>query len=67
MQRRDFEPDICRKILEPGIFDQWGILMSESVIGSNKVKCPFKDCTTLIMDEANHHGNKSMIDRKSVV
>lgn len=62
-----FEPDICKKILKPEIFDQWGILMSESIIGSNKVKCPFKDCAALIMDEANHHGNKSMMKRRCVL
>ncbi|KAJ3704743.1 hypothetical protein LUZ61_008448 [Rhynchospora tenuis] len=61
-----FEPDRCRKILDPEIFDRWSTLMIESTIGSNKLKCPFEDCSALLPGEADHQSSKSTIKRRCV-
>lgn len=61
-----FDLDMCQKILEPKIIDHWGILMSESTIGSNKLKCHFQDCSGLLTDKTDHHGGKLMVKRRCV-
>lgn len=51
------EPDQCRRILPPEVFDRWGIALCESVIPtSEKFYCPFKDCSALMIDDGDGGG-----------
>ncbi|KAI3864789.1 hypothetical protein MKX03_035001 [Papaver bracteatum] len=46
------EPEFCRSILPPEVYDRWGNALCESVIlGGQKFYCPFKDCSALLLDE----------------
>ncbi|XP_059635958.1 probable E3 ubiquitin-protein ligase ARI3 [Cornus florida] len=46
------EPEHCRPILPPEVFDRWGSALCEAVIlGSEKFYCPFKDCSALLIDD----------------
>ncbi|KAF8388681.1 hypothetical protein HHK36_025361 [Tetracentron sinense] len=46
------EPEYCRSILPPKVFDRWGDALCESLIlGSQRFYCPFKDCSALLIDE----------------
>ncbi|KAK3026695.1 hypothetical protein RJ639_041542 [Escallonia herrerae] len=46
------EPEPCRAILPPDVFDRWGNALCEAVIlGSEKFYCPFKDCSALLIDD----------------
>ncbi|XP_059637122.1 E3 ubiquitin-protein ligase RSL1-like [Cornus florida] len=46
------EPEHCRTILPPEVFDRWGSALCEAVIpGSEKFYCPYKDCSALLIDE----------------
>ena len=38
------EPEMCRLILKPEVYDQWGAALCEAMIGSMKFYCPYKDC-----------------------
>ncbi|XP_068342552.1 E3 ubiquitin-protein ligase dbl4-like [Pyrus communis] len=46
------EPEYCRPILPPEVFDQWGTALCEAVIlGSEKFYCPYKDCSAMLIDD----------------
>ncbi|XP_077230572.1 uncharacterized protein LOC143863701 isoform X2 [Tasmannia lanceolata] len=46
------EPEFCRSILPPEVFERWGNVLFESLIsGSMKFYCPYKDCSGLLLDE----------------
>ncbi|KAF7146646.1 hypothetical protein RHSIM_Rhsim04G0115400 [Rhododendron simsii] len=46
------DPEHCRPILPPEVFDKWGSALCESVfIASEKFYCPFKDCSALMIDD----------------
>lgn len=46
------EPEYCRSILPPEVFERWGNALCESVIlGSEKFYCPFKDCSMLLIND----------------
>ncbi|KAA8534730.1 hypothetical protein F0562_029828 [Nyssa sinensis] len=46
------EPEYCRLILPPEVFDRWGNALCEAVIlASEKFYCPFKDCSALLIDD----------------
>ncbi|KAL5572286.1 hypothetical protein UlMin_021883 [Ulmus minor] len=54
------EPDHCRSILPRKVFDLWDNALCESVIdGSQKLYCPFRDCSALLI----HEGGKRVPDR----
>ncbi|KAE9453358.1 hypothetical protein C3L33_14750, partial [Rhododendron williamsianum] len=45
-------PEFCRRILPPQLFDRWENALCESlIIGSEKVYCPFKDCSVMLVDD----------------
>ncbi|KFK32508.1 hypothetical protein AALP_AA6G251700 [Arabis alpina] len=48
------EPDQCRLILPPQVFDRWGDALCEAVVmRSKRFYCPYKDCSALVfLDEA---------------
>ncbi|XP_065850704.1 E3 ubiquitin-protein ligase RSL1-like [Euphorbia lathyris] len=46
------EPEYCKDILPKKLFDRWGIALCESVIQtSQKIYCPFKDCSALLIHD----------------
>ncbi|KAE8700362.1 hypothetical protein F3Y22_tig00110557pilonHSYRG00273 [Hibiscus syriacus] len=46
------EPEYCRNILPKEVFDSWGDALCEAmVLGSQPFYCPFKDCSTLLIDD----------------
>ncbi|KAJ7955375.1 RBR-type E3 ubiquitin transferase [Quillaja saponaria] len=46
------EPEYCRPILPPEMFDRWGNALCEAVLlESEKLYCPFKDCSALLIDD----------------
>ncbi|KAK8550368.1 hypothetical protein V6N12_039081 [Hibiscus sabdariffa] len=46
------EPEYCRSILPKEVFDRWGDALCEAmVLGSQTFYCPFKDCSTLLIDD----------------
>ncbi|XP_020243742.1 E3 ubiquitin-protein ligase RNF144A-like isoform X2 [Asparagus officinalis] len=45
------EPEMCRSILKPEVFNRWGNALCEAMIGAMKFYCPFKDCSALLIDE----------------
>ncbi|XP_004307158.1 PREDICTED: probable E3 ubiquitin-protein ligase RNF217-like [Fragaria vesca subsp. vesca] len=46
------DPEHCRLILKPEVFEKWGKWLCEDVItGSLKFYCPFKDCSTMLIDD----------------
>ncbi|XP_058224348.1 E3 ubiquitin-protein ligase RSL1 [Rhododendron vialii] len=46
------EPEHCRAILPPEVFDRWGNALCEAVIlASEKFYCPYKDCSALLIDD----------------
>ncbi|KAK8550354.1 hypothetical protein V6N13_118870 [Hibiscus sabdariffa] len=46
------EPEYCRNILPKEVFDRWGDALCEAmVLGSQKFYCPFKDCSTPLIDD----------------
>ncbi|GLT85656.1 hypothetical protein SLE2022_038400 [Rubroshorea leprosula] len=46
------EPEYCRRILPPEVFNRWGDALCEAVIlGSQSFYCPYKDCSALLIDD----------------
>ncbi|GLT85658.1 hypothetical protein SLE2022_038420 [Rubroshorea leprosula] len=46
------EPEYCRQILPPEVFNRWGDALCEGmIIGSQRFYCPFKDCSALLIDD----------------
>jgi len=52
------EPEMCRLILKPEVYDQWGAALCEAMIGSMKFYCPYKDCSALLIDERVEGGGE---------
>ncbi|KAK2645115.1 hypothetical protein Ddye_020310 [Dipteronia dyeriana] len=51
--RGKLDPEYCCKILPEHVFDRWGKALSETVIvGAQKFYCPFKDCSALLINDA---------------
>ncbi|KAL3532749.1 hypothetical protein ACH5RR_006270 [Cinchona calisaya] len=51
------EPEYCRSILPAQVFDRWGDALCEALIlGSEKFYCPYKDCSSLLIDDRNGAG-----------
>ncbi|CAM8966893.1 unnamed protein product [Rhodiola kirilowii] len=48
------ESHYCREILPLEVFERWGNILCESVIGeSEKFYCPFKDCSALLLNDGD--------------
>lgn len=46
------EPEHCRSILPPQVFDRWGDALCEAVIlSAHKFYCPYKDCSALLIND----------------
>ncbi|KAL6544476.1 hypothetical protein OROMI_023338 [Orobanche minor] len=46
------EPQHCRAILPPAVFDRWGDLLCEALIlEAEKFYCPYKDCSALLIND----------------
>ncbi|KAM0847208.1 hypothetical protein ACQ4PT_055165 [Festuca glaucescens] len=46
------DPELCRGMLPVEAFEAWCAVMCESmVVGANKVYCPFKDCSAMMVDD----------------
>ncbi|XP_062091222.1 E3 ubiquitin-protein ligase RSL1-like [Humulus lupulus] len=46
------EPEYCRSILPPEVFDRWGTALCEALIlGTEKFYCPYKDCSVMLIDD----------------
>lgn len=46
------EPEYCRSILPPEVFNRWGDALCEaSILGAQSFYCPFKDCSALLIDD----------------
>ncbi|KAG9457601.1 hypothetical protein H6P81_002109 [Aristolochia fimbriata] len=47
------EPDFCRELVPEALFQRWADALCESmVLASQKFYCPYKDCGTLMVDDA---------------
>ncbi|GAB2267518.1 hypothetical protein Dimus_002498 [Dionaea muscipula] len=48
------DPEYCRGVVSMEVFNRWGDLLCESVIGAgHKYYCPFKDCSALMVDDGD--------------
>ncbi|KAL3747016.1 hypothetical protein ACJRO7_015888 [Eucalyptus globulus] len=46
------EPEYCRSILPPEVFDRWGNALCEALIlEAERFYCPFKDCSALLIND----------------
>ncbi|KAI3908702.1 hypothetical protein MKW92_020974 [Papaver armeniacum] len=46
------EPEFCKSILPPEVFDRWGKAQCEALIlGDQNIYCPFKNCSAPLLDE----------------
>ncbi|XP_030488179.2 E3 ubiquitin-protein ligase RSL1 [Cannabis sativa] len=46
------EPEYCRSILPPDVFERWGMALCEALIlGTEKFYCPFKDCSVMLIND----------------
>ncbi|KAF7146432.1 hypothetical protein RHSIM_Rhsim04G0115500 [Rhododendron simsii] len=56
------EPEHCRAILPPEVFDKWGSALCESAIAaSKKFYCPYKDCSAFMIDDDDGDGEVEAI------
>ncbi|KAG2635081.1 probable E3 ubiquitin-protein ligase RNF144A-B [Panicum virgatum] len=46
------EMDLCRDIVPPELFDRWNVALCENMLGDDKLYCPFKDCSALLINDA---------------
>ncbi|PON78295.1 E3 ubiquitin ligase RBR family [Trema orientale] len=47
------DPQNCAVFIPRQVLDRWEAALCESVLGSNKIYCPFKDCSALLVDDGN--------------
>lgn len=46
------EPEYCRSILPPEVFDRWGNALCEALISqAERFYCPFRDCSALLIQD----------------
>jgi E3 ubiquitin-protein ligase RNF144 len=46
------EPQFCRSIIPPEVYDRWNDALCESLIlAAEKFYCPFKDCSAMLVDD----------------
>jgi E3 ubiquitin-protein ligase RNF144 len=43
--------DQCRGIIPSELLDRWSIALCEDVVGGDKLYCPFKDCSALLISD----------------
>ncbi|CAL5081473.1 unnamed protein product [Urochloa decumbens] len=47
------EMDLCRDIVPPELFERWNVSLCESLVGDDKLYCPFKDCSALLINDGS--------------
>ena len=45
------EPQSCKSFVPSQVVDRWEAALCESSLGSNKIYCPFRDCSALLIDD----------------
>ncbi|XP_058211578.1 uncharacterized protein LOC131323750 [Rhododendron vialii] len=56
------DPEHCRAILPPEVFDKWGSALRESAfVASKKFYCPYKDCSAFMIDDDDGDGEGEAI------
>ncbi|KAL6222118.1 hypothetical protein ACLB2K_005510 [Fragaria x ananassa] len=46
------DPEYCRPILSPEVYNKWGNALCEAmIVGSQRFYCPFKDCSAMLIDD----------------
>ncbi|KAI3955844.1 hypothetical protein MKW98_006204 [Papaver atlanticum] len=46
------EPEFCKSILPPDVFDRWGKAQCEALLlGDQNIYCPYKDCSAPLLDD----------------
>ncbi|XP_078156654.1 E3 ubiquitin-protein ligase RSL1-like [Carex rostrata] len=54
------EPGMCQELLPREVFERWGNALCESMLlGAQKLYCPFKDCSALIIDDGEETVTRS--------
>ncbi|OEL16120.1 hypothetical protein BAE44_0022859 [Dichanthelium oligosanthes] len=48
------DPEACRDMIPPQLFQRWGAALCDSALGAFKFYCPFNDCSALLVDERGH-------------
>ncbi|CAN6224465.1 unnamed protein product [Urochloa humidicola] len=48
------DPEACRDVIPPQLFQRWGAALCDSALGSFKFYCPFNNCSALLVDERRH-------------
>jgi len=49
----NLDPQQCISILPKDVFERWGDALVDSVFGTKKIYCPFKDCSTMLVNDGN--------------
>lgn len=47
------EMDLCRDIVPSELFDRWNVSLCENLLGDDKMYCPFKDCSALLINDSS--------------
>ncbi|KAJ4745116.1 RING/U-box superfamily protein [Rhynchospora pubera] len=54
------EPGMCQELLPSEVFKRWESALCESmVLGAQKIHCPFKDCSALMLHDADETVTRS--------
>lgn len=48
------DPEACRDVIPPQLFQRWGAALYDSALGSFKFYCPFNDCSVLLVHELGY-------------
>ncbi|CAN6166969.1 unnamed protein product [Urochloa humidicola] len=51
------DPEACRDVIPPQLFQRWGAALCDSALGSFKFYCPFNNCSALLVDERPWRGS----------
>nr|CAB3453395.1 unnamed protein product [Digitaria exilis] len=46
--------EACRDVIPLQLFERWGTVLCDSVLGAAKLYCPFNDCSALLVHELGH-------------
>ncbi|XP_034578941.1 uncharacterized protein [Setaria viridis] len=55
------DPETCRDVIPPQLFQRWGAALCDSALGSFKFYCPFNDCSALLVHERGHGEGEAAI------
>ncbi|GAA0148667.1 ubiquitin-protein ligase [Lithospermum erythrorhizon] len=48
------QPENCKDILPPEVYDQWGdLLCEEAIMGCERLNCPFEGCGGLVINDGD--------------